>query len=363
MRRCCSTGCAGPLPGHRAGARVAAAAGAVLGHGAGLAGRHLPLRRDRHRLSCACAPPPAHAGCRANCSRWIARRRSLQLGDGATLDYDLLSLNVGSTLHPPPADRGHRAVDAPAGEAARGLGRRCCGAGNWTATMRPSRVTAVGGGAAGFESLLAALARLRALRPQRRVQGRLLTRGSSLLPGLAPAAVRAAQRALAQAGVSVQLGTAWSEAIAARSDLRAVGHRRRGARLAGRCAAPWWPGGQRARLHPRRRDAALGVAPAGVRGGRLRRMGAAAAQGRRVRGAHGPGARPQPARRARRQGTPHRLRAAAPLPGAAGHRRRPRHRLARALRRRGRWVWRWKDHIDRGFVGRFATPALRPPET
>jgi hypothetical protein len=28
----------------------------------------------------------------------------------------------------------------------------------------------------------------------------------------------------------------------------------------------------------------------------------------------------------------------------------------------GRWVWHWKDHIDRSFIGRFAVPALRPPE-
>jgi NADH dehydrogenase FAD-containing subunit len=83
----------------------------------------------------------------------------------------------------------------------------------------PYRVTAVGGGAAGVESMPAALARLRALRPQSRVLGSLQTRGGSLLPGLAPAAVRAAQRALARAGGDLQLGTPWSEAVGARSDL------------------------------------------------------------------------------------------------------------------------------------------------
>ena len=31
-------------------------------------------------------------------------RRQLQLADGSTLDYDVLSLNVGSTLQPPPAE-------------------------------------------------------------------------------------------------------------------------------------------------------------------------------------------------------------------------------------------------------------------
>ena len=31
----------------------------------------------------------------------MRQRRSLRLGDGSALDYDLLSLNLGSTLNPP----------------------------------------------------------------------------------------------------------------------------------------------------------------------------------------------------------------------------------------------------------------------
>ena len=86
-------------------------------------------------------------------------------------------------------------------------------------TGRPWTVTAVGGGAAGVESLLAVLARLRKLRPDRPVQGALVTRGTQLLPGLSAAARRAAQRTLAHAGVAVQLGRRWCDAIGRSSDL------------------------------------------------------------------------------------------------------------------------------------------------
>ncbi|MBX3638769.1 MAG: bifunctional NADH dehydrogenase FAD-containing subunit/selenide, water dikinase SelD, partial [Rubrivivax sp.] len=101
-----------------------------------------------------------------------ADRRVATLADGTTLAYDLLSLNVGSTLRPPaPASEG----GAPTVLALRPLVRLLH---EWPARLqraqqapatRPLHVTAVGGGAAGFESLLAVLARLRTLQPQRQV--------------------------------------------------------------------------------------------------------------------------------------------------------------------------------------------------
>ena len=84
----------------------------------------------------------------------------------------------------------------------------------------------------------------------------------------------------------------------------------------------------------------------------------AAAQGRCVCGAHGTGARPQPARRVG-PGPPiayvPQRRYLVLLATADGRAIASRAGFGAA----GRWVWRWKDHIDRGFVGRFAMPAQR----
>ena len=145
-------------------------------------------------------------------------RRELRLADGGTLDYEVLSLNVGSTLHAPPAEHAQMLPLRPLAMLRRRyepLLER------WAneRSERPFVVTAVGGGAAGFEALLAVLSRLRALRPERAVQGSLLTRGTSLLAGLAPAARRAAFRALDRAGVTVQLGGSWCEAVDRSSDV------------------------------------------------------------------------------------------------------------------------------------------------
>jgi pyridine nucleotide-disulfide oxidoreductase family protein len=145
-------------------------------------------------------------------------RRQMTLTNGTTLDYDLLSLNVGSTLNPPWAEHAQVLPLRPLALLRRHyeplLDR-------WrdNGDDRPFVITAVGGGAAGFEALLAVLQRLRRLRPDRVVQGGLLTRGSVLLPGLAPAARRAAQRALVRAGVTVQFGSGWCGPVDCSSDV------------------------------------------------------------------------------------------------------------------------------------------------
>ena len=153
----------------------------------------------------------AHAG-----ARWLAAevqaldpsRRTVQLDDGSSLGWDLLSLNIGSTLRAPtlahgdmlplrPLSRLHDAWDAQLARLGAPHGARAL------------TVTAVGGGAAGVESLLAVLARLRRLQPDRKLHGRLVSSAEVLLPGLASGAVRHARRALAAAGVEVHLSTAF----------------------------------------------------------------------------------------------------------------------------------------------------------
>ena len=151
-----------------------------------------------------------------------AKQRQVHLASGVVLGYDLLSLNVGSTLNPPAVL--HTSTD-PAGHArSRLLCMRPLGSlhSAWTTLLgdpvlrsgtAPLTVTAVGGGAAGVESLLAVLARLRALQPGRQWQdlrGKLLTRSPTLLPGMAPGAVRAATAALAAAGAQVLTNTGFN---------------------------------------------------------------------------------------------------------------------------------------------------------
>ena len=151
-----------------------------------------------------------------------AKQRQVHLASGVVLGYDLLSLNVGSTLNPPAVL--HTSTD-PAGHArSRLLCMRPLGGlhSAWTTLLgdpvlrsgtAPLTVTAVGGGAAGVESLLAVLARLRALQPGRQWQdlrGKLLTRSPTLLPGMAPGAVRAATAALAAAGAQVLTNTGFN---------------------------------------------------------------------------------------------------------------------------------------------------------
>jgi pyridine nucleotide-disulfide oxidoreductase family protein len=291
-------------------------------------------------------------------------RRELRLQDGGTLGYDLLSLNIGSTLNPPVATH---AQLLPLRPLALLRQRHEALLERWAAEpgTRPWEVTAVGGGAAGFEALLAVLARLRALRADREVRGTLVTRGATLLPGLAAPARRAAQRALARAGVTLQLGSGWSEALDRGSDvvLWATGAEahgwqrdpaRRGALAVDEAGFVCIDAQLRSPSHPEvfatgdcARWAGPGLPKAGVHAVRMgpvltANLRAALGQGRWV--THRP------------QGQFLTLLATAD--GRAIAARGP-------LGAAGAWAWRWKDHIDRGFIARFQPPASalagRPP--
>lgn len=288
-----------------------------------------------------------------------AQRCEATLASGTVLGCDVLSLNTGSTLTPPDTGRG----SDPAVLSLRPLGGLHAA---WEALLpklaaEPDsaalRVTAVGGGAAGFEALLAVLARLRALQPGRPVQGSLVTRSDTLLPGLAAGAVRAAGRALLAAGVDMQLGTAWSDAIARHSQLvlwatGAEAHawqrdpQRRGGLAVSERGFIRVDAHLRSTSHPQVHavgDCAEWATPLPKAGVYAVRMGPVLS--RNLRAALGQG------------------RAAAYTPQhqylallATGD--------GRAIGSRGRWsaqgrwLWRWKDHIDRGFLRRFDMAAL-----
>jgi NADH dehydrogenase FAD-containing subunit len=227
---------------------------------------------------------------------------------------------------------------------------------------QPFVVTAIGGGAAGVEGLLGVLHRLRTLRPGRPVQGALLTRGTTLLPGLSSAARHAALQALERAGVSVQFDSGWSQAVDRRSDV-----------------VLWATGAQ---AHAWQRDparrGALAVDDAGfVRiDAQLRSVSHPQVFASGDCASWPQHALPKAGVHAVRMGPTlsHNLRAA--LVGNAGGLKthQPQRRMLAllstadgraiasrgALGAQGRWAWRWKDWIDRRFVSQFARPASPP---
>ncbi len=144
-------------------------------------------------------------------------RQQALLSDGQTLSYDWLSVNVGSTLRPPPSQTPILAMRPLSTLKARYKQWLA----HWQAArdVSPVRLTSVGGGAAGVESLLCIKHRLEQLRPDKPVHAQLVTRGATILPGVSAPARRLALKVLHQADITLQLGTAWCETIAQSSDL------------------------------------------------------------------------------------------------------------------------------------------------
>jgi pyridine nucleotide-disulfide oxidoreductase family protein len=286
-------------------------------------------------------------------------RRRIGLAGGASLDYDQLSLNVGSTLAPPevagtrvlsmrPLGRLHEAWHQALDELV------------MRAADRPWRITAVGGGAAGIESLLAIRHRLQRLRPDHPVHATLVSRSTGVWAGAAPGAIRSVQRALQVTEVSVQLDTDYDDPMARSADLLL------------------WATG--ALAHPWQRRCGLAIDSNGfIRvGPDLRSVSHA--------GVHAVGdcaawADPLPKAGvyAVRMGPvlSRNLRAALGTGTPVGYQ--PQRRFLallatgeqRAIASWGRWsaegawVWRWKDRIDRRFVRRFTLPegpSQRPAE-
>lgn len=276
--------------------------------------------------------------------------KRVRLRGGSTLDYEVLSLNVGSTLTPPlappgvrarilslrPLDKLQRAWDALLTDP------------RLTSSDEPMVVTAVGGGAAGVEALLATLKRLRRVRPGRPVQGALITSSATLLPGFAPAAVRAAHAALVAADVTVQTARDYKDRVAESSDI-----------------VLWATG---AEAHPWQSTCGLAVSERGFIRIDERLRSCSNPQVHAV-GDCAEWARPLPKAGvfAVRMGPvlSRNLRAAlgAGTPVSYAPQRRTLALLSTADGRaiaawgdwslEGRWLWRWKDRIDRAFVERF----------
>lgn len=146
-------------------------------------------------------------------------RRVARLVSGAELSYDVVSLNVGSTLTPP-APAGVLVLSLrPLGKLRHAWETLLSQIDHSTHATTPFSVTAVGGGAAGIEALLGCLARLRTLQPGRTFHARLLTRSGTILPGFPPRAIRAAQKALRAAGAEIIVDRELDDAVARSSDL------------------------------------------------------------------------------------------------------------------------------------------------
>ena len=114
-----------------------------VGHGV-----RMMLQKPAQRLASAASAAAGARWCPGEIQALDPARRQLRLGDGTALDYDVLSLNVGSTLRPPPAEHAQMLPLRPPAMLRRHYEQLLE---RWAREPgdRPFVVTAVGGGAAG----------------------------------------------------------------------------------------------------------------------------------------------------------------------------------------------------------------------
>ena len=314
--------------------------GVVAGH----------YRPDAHLMPVAPLAARAGATClHAEAIGLDAGRRLLRLAGGATLAYDVLSLDIGSAPDTAGAPPGEPVLPVkpletflPALEAAEAN----------LASRRTPRIAVVGGGVAGTEMALAL--RHRYALAGKDVAVALIEKGPAIVPGLPASARRRLERACADHGVEIRTGT--TEVHGVDLALWTTG-----------AAAPRWLGstglaldaGGFVRVDAHLRSvshpevfaagdvAALDASPRPKAGVFPVRQGPVLADNLR-RGLDG-----RPLRRYRAQRSWLILAATGPR-HAVGTRN--------GLTVAGRWVWQVKDRIDRGFVARYRhDPGGAPP--
>lgn len=133
------------------------------------------------------------------------RARYVNLANGERVYFDVASFNIGSTLTPPQR-HGENLPKLLIMRPLSSLHER------WQALLNdverlPSRsvqrIVAVGGGAAGCETLMSVMAQLRHQRPDIEWQGKILSASSQLLPSAGYLPRWLTRRALVKAGISV----------------------------------------------------------------------------------------------------------------------------------------------------------------
>jgi pyridine nucleotide-disulfide oxidoreductase family protein len=286
-----------------------------------------------------------------------AGQKQVMLRSGTVLGADVLSINIGSTLRPPAVAGAQVLAMRPLG-ALRERWETRLSALAMDTLQGPLTLTVVGGGAAGVETLLCAHAHLRAMCPQRPITPRLITRSPALLQGMSPMASRLAQQALAARGAELHLGVGFDDAPSAPTTNEHL---------------VLWATGAQAHHWPARSGLATGddgfiridaqlrsvSHPCVLAVGDCAQWGALGEPGLPKAGVYAVRMGPVLANNLRaalgrgswQTYTPQRryLALLATGDGAAIATWGP-------LAARGRWAWRWKDRIDRGFIAGFAAP-------
>lgn len=131
--------------------------------------------------------------------------RYVELADGERIDFDVVSLNIGSTLALPPL-QGKQPPRLLAMRPLSSLHQRWRGLLddiNQLPSGGRQRIVAVGGGAAGCETLMSVMAQLRHQRRDIAWQGHLLSASNDLLPDAGRLPRWLLRRALSRAGITI----------------------------------------------------------------------------------------------------------------------------------------------------------------